>query len=124
MFFGRRSGNIFVKRPDTLLAWDFEDTDFTKDNAFHDLDLSGIVPANAKAVMLEMSIVDGVADTYFKLREKGRTDIYACPAVWNPAINVHAQREAIIPVTSDGLIQYQVSVGVTDTLVAILGWII
>lgn len=60
----------FIDRGDPA-AKDFTRADFTTDNAWHDRDLSAIVPANAKGVCMRVAIKADVINAYFYLKEKG-----------------------------------------------------
>lgn len=51
--------------------WDFATGDFTKDGAFHDLDLSSIVPAGAKAVHCRLYIRAGTVAAQALFAKKG-----------------------------------------------------
>lgn len=52
---------------------DFETENFTTDGAWHDLDLSDIIPAGTKAVALRIGIMDNEIGSYIQLRTKGNT---------------------------------------------------
>jgi len=47
----KTQGMKFFAKPDQQ-SYDFELEDFTRDYQYHDLDLSGIIPAGTKAVLL------------------------------------------------------------------------
>lgn len=55
MFFLRKAGWRFVRRYG-IVTEDFTEEDFTLDNTVRSLDLSGIVPKNAKQVRLRISM--------------------------------------------------------------------
>ncbi len=59
----------YVNRGDPA-GWDFEVGDFTTDNTWRDLDLSSIIPVEAKLVHFRGSIEDGITgeDVIFKTK--------------------------------------------------------
>lgn len=54
-----------------LGSYDWETGDFTKDGAWHDLDLSAIVPAGTKAVAFSLRIKTPIVNKLFILKPKG-----------------------------------------------------
>jgi len=65
-------GDRFINRGD-LDAVDFAVGDFTKDEAWHDLDLSGIIPVTCKLVMLRLVCNASVIGRAVLLKTKGDT---------------------------------------------------
>lgn len=72
-FQGTVTGAGFVDRGDTG-SYDFDKNDLTTDDSYHDLDLSSIVPAGAKAVLLSVQMEDDAVGSYFGFRENGNTN--------------------------------------------------
>jgi len=62
----------FIDRGDPRFA-DWGEGDFTHDNAWHDLDLSGIVPVGAKCVLIRVWASSFWITSYFDLRMKGNS---------------------------------------------------
>lgn len=75
MFFMKRRGHRLVVR-DEQDGYDFTLTDFTIDNNWHDLDLSGIVDKGSIAALIHVTpySTDGAATIY--LSKKGFTEPY------------------------------------------------
>jgi len=63
----------FIDRGDPT-AFDFTTGDFTWDGNWHELDLSAIVPQNAKAVLFAAQFLHGGGGQHFKLRKHGNTN--------------------------------------------------
>jgi len=63
----------FVDRGDPA-AYDFTSTAFTKDSAWHELDLSGIIPTNVKAVAVSIVVSNTTAGKLFRLRTNGNAN--------------------------------------------------
>lgn len=66
-------GDTIVDRGDPS-AYDYALGDLTTDNNWNDLDLSAIVPANAKAVLLSTNISDNAMSSYIKFRKNGNAN--------------------------------------------------
>jgi len=114
----------YVSRGDPA-AFDFAKPDLTLDDALHTLDLSGIIPANAKAVHIFMYIVCPGVGTCFWL--------YATPAVnYLNSLGVTAQIagieidvDGLLAVTEAGLVEYSgVAVAYTTIQILVKGWIL
>ncbi len=108
----------FVNR--TISAYDWEKTDLIWDNDWHDLDLSGIVPAGVRLVLLynRLNLTGGGSIAY---REKGTT------GEWNEIDaqnNLSQQRVSIIvPCDADQVIEYNgKNVTWTTFFLAVKGW--
>lgn len=63
----------FVDRGDPA-SWDFSTGDFITDGAWHELDLSAIVPAGAKAVSLRLKVTDELTVIGAKFRKAGNSN--------------------------------------------------
>lgn len=59
-----------------ISAYDFQQSDLTTDEEWHDLDLSAIVPTNAKLVHLRLELKDDSVGAFILLRKKGSSDNY------------------------------------------------
>ncbi|GAH84380.1 unnamed protein product, partial [marine sediment metagenome] len=81
----------FVDRGDPA-AVDWVTGDFTRDGAWHDLDLSAIVPAGAKAVVFQGFFKSSVVEEIFQLRKKGNAN----------AVNVSQLRSQVAAVLISG----------------------
>ena len=55
-------------------AIDYDEDDFTFDSGWHDLDVSGIVPANATFVYMQARHKHTAAANWFKLRKNGNSN--------------------------------------------------
>ena len=65
----------YVDRGDPA-AYDYTQATLTTDGTWRDLDLSGIVPAGAKAVSINLLLADDVAGSFFALRKNGNTNAF------------------------------------------------
>ena len=112
----------FVDRGDPA-AYDFGIASFTTDGAAHDLDLSAIVPSNAKAVLLKIAIEDDTTVTRFRIGKKGNTELYNSGEFWTQVANVLFGTDFICPIGADGKLTYIASNLVITTInLLVKGW--
>ena len=114
----------YVDRGDPA-NYDFTLGDFTTNEAWHDLDLSGIIPINAVGVFI-ICIIDGaIAEKGIRFRKKGniydRSMTYQLLQVGNQYI----VGNFFVAVGNDGIIEYKVN-NITWSVInfAVRGWII
>jgi len=113
---------FFVDRGDPL-AWDFTVGDFTDDNAWHDLDLSSIVPAGANSVLLKINLETLEIEKKFELRKKDNTDIYNTLAIWTQFSNVRIGGVFLVPCNANRVIQYLANPATWSVMnVQVNGW--
>lgn len=110
----------FVDRGDPA-ADDF--SSFTADAAWHDLDLSAIVPAGAIAVLIRASILDDATNTLFMFRENGNSNEYNVAEVRSQAANVTMANTLVVPCSTARVIEYYITnTTITGTAVTVMGW--
>ena len=112
----------FIDRGDPAAA-DFDQTGLTYDNAWHDLDLSGIVPANAVAVaFLVVNKVNAIG-TGTWIRQKGNANDFNLYLQIHQVANTFLVTDGVCPIGSDGLLEYKFSpIPYTGTQITIKGW--
>ena len=112
----------FVDRG-TASAHDKVLADFTTDATWRDLDLSAIVPAGAKAILLQLLIQDDVANSAITLRKNGNTNGYNIGRVRTQVANIYNEADLIIPCDSNRIIEYYGSnVTFTAIYLTVKGW--
>lgn len=89
-------------------AFDFVAVNFTKDNAWHDLDLSGIVPANARCANLYLVIRATAIHKQIQFRSKDVTAEINKSTNWTQVANIRIGYPTSVAVDSDRVIQYKV----------------
>jgi hypothetical protein len=116
------STGCYVDRGDPV-AWDKSLIDFTTDGAWHDLDLSAIVPAGATAVVVLVYILDNAAGSEFDLKKAGVTlPIDGIGGVL-PIFNQHMLFSGIVDCSIDRKIQYwATNTTWTDIYLVVTGW--
>lgn len=112
----------FVDRGDPA-AWDFIVGNFTRDAAWHDLDLSGIVPAGAKAVAVFGKITTDAVGSVFRLRKNGNANAFNLTELRTTVANVSASYDIITIPDANRVIEYYASVANWfDISLVVKGW--
>lgn len=110
----------FINRGDPA-ADDFT-AGLTQDNAWRDLDLSDIVPAGAKAVLLRVTLAGTAGTDKVTFRRNGNTN--ANNVNWCAVIvdTVAHKFDAIVALGGGALIEYAMTAGVTSYAITVAGW--
>lgn len=100
----------FFNRGDAV-AKDFSIGNFTADNAWHDLDLSGIIPENAKAVLCRIRLRSTAISSIARFRTKGfvGNDNQAQPGIMVADL-MHWYDIIVLP-DADRIVEYRMSAG-------------
>lgn len=98
---------VFIDRGDPAVP-DFPVGSFIIDNAWHDLDLSGIVPATASAVLLAIEIASINAASQVILRKKGNINHINISQILTQVGGFLISGDFVCPIGSDGLLEYQI----------------
>lgn len=102
---------------------DFTKTDFTLDLAWHELDLSGIVPVGTKAVSLIVMIRSGTLYKQIQLRKAGNVNAIARGVSVVFGANVTIFQDIVCSVSADRKIEYLCSTEPVTTLnISVKGW--
>jgi len=95
----------FVDRGDPV-AHDFSLANFTTDGTWRDLDLSTIVPAGAKAVLVKVIISDGAVNSQFALRKNGNTNTVTSANLRTQAVDVYHDGDMVVALDGNRFIEY------------------
>lgn len=87
---------------------DFYQGDFTRDETWYDLDLSDIIPAGAKAVLVCIKMGASATGAQVKFRTKGYADEGNMVHIIVAEANVNEYNEVWIIPDSDGIISYAI----------------
>lgn len=87
-------------------TYDWTDADLTTDGTWRDLDLSSIVPAGAKAVLLRVQAKDDVEQIILRFRKKGNTNDVNVAIMGVHIANVTMQNNLIVNCDANRIIQY------------------
>jgi len=113
---------VFIDRGDPAVA-DFAVGDLTADGAWHNLDLSGIVPANASAVLLHAGIRDNLIGQNTYIRRKGNVNWENSCRMITQVANLAISQDIVCPIGSNGLLEYNLSATVWTSIgIRVKGW--
>jgi len=112
----------FVNRGDPA-AVDFAVGDLTTDATYRDLDLSAIVPAGAKAVVLRVGINDDVAGSAVIFRRNGNTNTIVNANLNTQVANLGIAATMIVACDENRVIEYwATSTTWTAIAITVAGW--
>jgi hypothetical protein len=94
----------FIDRGDPA-AYDFTKANLTLDGYYHDLDLSAIVPAEARAVLLRTRIRSTTVNAYIRLKKKGNVNDYNVSQSIQYLASAYISAELTQPIGTDGLLE-------------------
>ncbi len=124
MFFVGRVGHRFVDRGDAV-GTDFSVGDLTIDDAWHDLDLSGIIPVNAKAVILRVECSSPSAGDRSKFRTKGHSREDNVSIARSQVTGINIGYDLVVVPDINGVVEYRVSTGVYTVFeIVVGGWFV
>jgi len=103
--------------------WDFTYFNFVKDGQFHDLDLSTIVPAGAKAVHMLVWFKSSSVQKNVWFRKKGNVAAFNMAMSYTQIADFNITNDIIVCLDSNRKIQYNMSSsGVSEIRVIVRGW--
>jgi len=112
----------FIDRGDPV-NYDFWKDDFIFDSNFHELDLSAIVPENAKAVLLSVLATHLQASTLFIFREHGNANAINVSQGVTQVADMEYRCDFVTPIGPDRKIDYYTTAGVWEAFfVSVKGW--
>lgn len=111
----------FVDRGDPA-AYDRQVGDFTVDSDWHDWDLSAIVPAGAKAVLLRVMMKDDLVERLIQFQKNGNTNTFNSTHIRAQVANVYIEQDLIVACDSDRVIEYYLTTGMDACNVIVRGW--
>lgn len=118
------SGINYVDRGN-LTSWDRMTGAWTKDNNWHDYDLSAIIPVNTKLVFFGVTLQSAAASAMFRVRQNGSTSIYNNCIFEGITANQKTEFNGCMAPDENGVIEYRASVDTFDVLnFYIRGWLV
>ena len=116
------TGDIFTDRGNVASA-DFSAGDLTKDGAWHDLDLSGIIPAGTKRVMLRVQIIALATIGVMKVKTKGNAQDVNVDIASMETNGFPENTTLLVVPDADGIVEYwMTNVTYITVLVTVAGW--
>jgi len=112
----------YVDRGDPATQ-DYAAGDLTKDGAWHDLDLSAIVPAGAKAVLFSARLRNTGTTKWLQLRKNGNANSWNVAIALTQVAVLYYDADLVVPVDTDRKINYATSsTGWIDIRLTVKGW--
>lgn len=116
--------SAFVDRGDPA-APDFTDVNFIQDDAWHEIDLSAIVPDNAKAVILTAVTLSDTATSSFTLRKNGNVNDTSVSRILTPLANTAFVADLTCPISTNRKLDYNAQNVTWHVLtLTVKGWIL
>jgi hypothetical protein len=104
-------------------AVDFTTVDFTLDGAFHSLDVSGIVPDSAKAILFNVQVQNSAASRFVWLRSPPNTNNKNIVEIYSQVAGIRLGTDAVLGYDGSGNIEYAVFVaGWLHLSITVKGW--
>ncbi|MBA7695001.1 hypothetical protein ES703_103618 [subsurface metagenome] len=102
---------------------DFDLLDLTIDGAWHDLDLSAIVPEGAKCVNLITNLRNQFVGVQIRIRRKGQVNIINSLTVWSQTAIVRLGGLFPVNLNADRVIEYNITPGGWTLIkISVAGW--
>lgn len=103
--------------------FDWRTESFITDGSWHELDLSGIIPFNTKAVAFHLYLMDDAVSSNILFRTKGNTRSYNIASQRTQAAQVYIAANFIVAPNLGRKIEYQCSDTVFSTIwLSVKGW--
>lgn len=104
-------------------TWDKTTGNFTRDGAIHQLDLSAIVPSNAKLVTVRFYVQGSTANHWAGIGHPNATSVYQLVGVSVTYPSSYGDAQVTVPISSAGIISYLVTgTQVTSVNLVVHGW--
>lgn len=104
-------------------AHDYTQATLTTDGSWNNLDLSGIVPAGAKTVLLRVILRDGAIGQSLAFRKNGNANTVNAAEVVNQVANINLDTDVMVSCDTDRVIEYNGSNVVWDVIrMTVRGW--
>jgi len=114
---------VYIDRGDPS-SYDYTQADLITNGQWYDLNLSGIVPANAKAVVLKVVVKDESVGIGISLRKNSNTRTCNAPSVTTQAANIYNVSSLIVACDENRVIEYLAANTTWDTInILVAGWL-
>lgn len=105
------------------VAWEFELTGLIEDDAWHDLDLSALLPPSAVSVIMSIEFAASSAGVDIKFRKNGLSNVFDSQQLRNQVANIIIKTQMVVNCDTSRVIEYILdSPNTTIVNIAITGW--
>ena len=102
---------------------DFAVGDLTTDGTWNDLDLSSIVPEDAIAVILKVTVTDNAASSLLQFRKNGNSNAKSDQRVRTQVADIPNHADMIVPCDTGRVIEYMATNTTWSTInITVAGW--
>lgn len=123
MFFSRPVGHRYIDRGDPS-AYDYTFSAFTKDNNWHELDLSSIIGTGHKLVHCRLIIKDGVTDVEINFRQNGNSNSFNLFVGRVLTAGIYNAYDFFVYCDIDGVIEYKATnAAFSEIYLLVRGWL-
>ena len=119
----RKPGLKWVHRSD-VTGYDWNQTTLTQDAHWHTLSLAGIVPANAKMVLLRLGAAHANAFQIFRVAKVGDTDNFNCVSIVTQVANIVNEQTTLVDCTGCQIAYWTTPGTFVDLLIVVMGWLV
>lgn len=98
----------FIDRGDPITV-DFDKADFTLDDAWHELDLSGIVPEGATGIAFTVTVFNTAVGKFVRFRRAGNIREKNITEIGTQVANLFYGNDGVVSVNTDRKIEYKMS---------------
>lgn len=113
----------FVERGDDPVGNDFVVGDLTTDGTWRDLDLSSLIPAGTKLVMVKIVIADVSVANQFIMRKNGQSNQVDSESTYTQIANVTRSKTVLVVPDANRVIEYWATNDTWNVInIAIRGW--
>ena len=105
------------------VAVDYNQAGLALDGAWHDLDLSAIVPADASWIYLRCTVTDATINRELAFRKDGNANTMAASKIHTQVANQMTEMSVLVPCSTTRVIEYRASAAIAAVGIVILGWI-
>jgi hypothetical protein len=117
------TGGGLTARDSDAAAWDYNTADFTKDGAWHDLDLSSIVPAGKNIVWLRVIVRHSAANAYAGFRKNGNNNLIEAAYVRTQYAWSYEEQQIQVKMDANRVIEYLCTPSLNTVSVHVMGWV-
>lgn len=96
---------MFVDRGDAA-GLDWDETTLTEDGTWRDLDCSSVVPANAKAILFRVYVIDETINQVLRIRENGNSNTTNCSQIRTQVANQYNDGDFVVACDSGRIVEY------------------
>ena len=112
----------YADRGDPVSA-DYDKGDLIRDNNWHEMDLSAIVPSGVKAILVHIRLLSVMGGKVFRLKKLGTSGSYNTAITSTHVSNINDYADKIVSLDDDRKIEYRTSLDPWTVIqVTVKGW--